>query len=78
MNEKEITIDLKTGQKPLYFRDVGFDGFFINKHRQLCQRFSDLNSYNIIADENGTNCDRINDIKPNECIDRLVSIKFLL
>ena len=77
MNENEITINLKTEEKPLYFRDVKYDSFFIDEFEQLCQRFGDNDAYNVIADKNGKNSHRFDNVAPNTPIKRLVSIKFL-
>lgn len=76
MNENEITLDLrKPKKKDLRFRDVEHNGFFIDKKGRLCQRWRGYNSYNVIA---GGECDRASGADPDQRIDRLVSIKFLL
>jgi hypothetical protein len=76
---KQIQIDLrKPEQKPLYFRDVKFDAFFIDTQGRLCQRFGDRYSYNVIADKNGKNCNRANDVKVDMPIDRLIDLQFSL
>ena len=73
---EQIQIDLrKPEQKPLYFRDVKCDGFFIDKKGRLCQRWRGYNSYNVIA---GGKCDRASGVDPETPIDRLIDLKFSL
>ena len=76
MNEKEITINLKTEQKPLYFRDVKYDSFFIDEFGQLCQRWGSNNAYNVIAKKDGKCSHRFDNVAPNRPIERLVNLKF--